>query len=346
MRKLLLLLSLLPCAAMAIEWSGDTSNFKFSGDTATLDLDEKARSVLYRESKAAIDLSFSFGAGMSKAPSSQNCIRFYPIASSAVLDSADKACYVEMGGAGKTISLYRQSGTRRTLIAAAAEDLLAENYSSFYIMGERGADYLWRIYAKFPGTEEAELLIEAADSTVRTSAYCGFLIKNTKTRGRGFSVYGLEIEGREGTELPEEEPEEGGEGEDEESEDDEEEEGGDDSGEEYSGPLPEAPGEDRAWVSPEAFTPDGDGIDDKALICFRELADTPVSIGIYTADGLPVRSLAAGEIVGSEGCRSWDGTDDDGRACPAGIYVALFEAYGSDGYALRLKIPFVLSLRR
>ena len=109
---------------------------------------------------------------------------------------------------------------------------------------------------------------------------------------------------------------------------------------------PENPAGSQVLVSPASFTPDGDGNDDFVRICHSMDGGASGSLYIYHANGYMVKTIYSGVLLSAEDCAVWDGTDDDGRLCPVGIYVALFEAVDENGYATRAKIPFVLSARR
>ena len=109
---------------------------------------------------------------------------------------------------------------------------------------------------------------------------------------------------------------------------------------------PENPAGSQVHVSPASFTPDGDGNDDFVQICHSMDGGASGSLYIFHANGYMVKTLYSGVLLSAEDCAVWDGTDEDGRLCPVGIYVALFEAVDESGYATRAKIPFVLSARR
>lgn len=108
----------------------------------------------------------------------------------------------------------------------------------------------------------------------------------------------------------------------------------------------EVPAEAEVSVVPLIFTPDGDGNDDYVRVCHRFDGGMVGSLCIYHANGYVVRRIYSDCLLSAEDCALWDGTDENGVLCPLGIYVALFEAYGEDGFSTRAKIPFVLSAKR
>jgi hypothetical protein len=78
-------------------------------------------------------------------------------------------------------------------------------------------------------------------------------------------------------------------------------------------------------VQPAAFTPQGDGINDRAEISyslFRILAGTAVSVEIYTLSGRRIwRQIRTGQRAGRNRT-FWDGRDDRGLMAPPGVYLA------------------------
>ena len=76
-------------------------------------------------------------------------------------------------------------------------------------------------------------------------------------------------------------------------------------------------------VSPNPFTPNGDGINDVVRISYKLLRVTsgvPVVIEIFDLSGRRVREVYSGTDPLGEYSHSWDGTDDSGRSVPPGIF--------------------------
>lgn len=84
---------------------------------------------------------------------------------------------------------------------------------------------------------------------------------------------------------------------------------------------------DRVVVTPNPFTPNGDGINDRAQMSFQvfQVVDlVPLSLEILDLDGRPRRTSFAGlppQVRSGEFVVAWDGTDDAGQRVPPGIYV-------------------------
>jgi hypothetical protein len=83
-------------------------------------------------------------------------------------------------------------------------------------------------------------------------------------------------------------------------------------------------------LSPNPFSPDGDGFDDVLLINYMlDEPDYLLKIRIYDRYGRLVRKLAEGVPAGFNGSVLWDGMTDSGQTNRIGIYVVLIEAYNS-----------------
>lgn len=85
-------------------------------------------------------------------------------------------------------------------------------------------------------------------------------------------------------------------------------------------------------VSPNPFSPDGDGRDDFAVVQFTlPFQVSVVRLRIYDVRGRLIRTLANNEPAGPRGEVIWDGLDDDRRKARMGIYVLLLEAIDDRG---------------
>ena len=77
-------------------------------------------------------------------------------------------------------------------------------------------------------------------------------------------------------------------------------------------------------VTPNPFTPNGDGINDETRICYSLLhltAPTSVEVEIYALSGRTLRTLYAGQDINGNYVWMWDGKDDNGSMVTPGIYV-------------------------
>ena len=79
-----------------------------------------------------------------------------------------------------------------------------------------------------------------------------------------------------------------------------------------------------AGISPNPFTPNGDGINDAAHISYKLLRVTtavPVSVEIFELSGRLVKQIYAGEDLIGEYAHTWDGTDHSNSWVAPGLYV-------------------------
>ena len=97
---------------------------------------------------------------------------------------------------------------------------------------------------------------------------------------------------------------------------------------------------------PNPFTPNGDGINDEAIIHYSLLAlstPRPVEVALYDLSGRRVRVLFDGEESnGRYTDKVWDGRDDQGQAVPPGLYVARVFVSGDSGDAEQSRIVAVV----
>ena len=80
-------------------------------------------------------------------------------------------------------------------------------------------------------------------------------------------------------------------------------------------------------IQPRVFSPDGDGVDDSALIVITAPKADVYTVRIYTSGGRLVRTFEheSPDLAGEYG---WDGRDDSGGRLPLGLYIVYVEASG------------------
>ncbi len=102
---------------------------------------------------------------------------------------------------------------------------------------------------------------------------------------------------------------------------------------------------DQVEAAPNPFTPNGDGINDEAIIHYNLLSlstSRPVEVALYDLSGRRVRILFAGEEAnGRYTDKVWDGRDDQGQAVPPGLYVARIFVSGDSGDAEQSRVVAV-----
>ena len=106
------------------------------------------------------------------------------------------------------------------------------------------------------------------------------------------------------------------------------------------------PSNDEISISPDIFSPDGDGFDDACFINYHfDEAGYTMNIYIFNVAGQLIRHLAKGELVGQEGSILWNGLDNNGNKVPVGVYVAVTEVFNFEGKVKQFKNAIVVGTR-
>ncbi len=88
----------------------------------------------------------------------------------------------------------------------------------------------------------------------------------------------------------------------------------------------------RLSISPNPFSPDGDGREDFTIIQYEmPLTVSMIRARVYDAVGRRIRMLVNNEASGAHGSIVWDGMDDDKQKARVGIYIVLLEAIDDRG---------------
>jgi hypothetical protein len=100
-------------------------------------------------------------------------------------------------------------------------------------------------------------------------------------------------------------------------------------------------------ISPNPFSPDGDGIEDEATISVEFPSRTvTLSVRIFDAMGRLVKTLEESSPVGSHYTVRWEGMSNSSQRCRIGLYIVYIEAVDRDGGVVyTLKQPLVLARR-
>lgn len=97
-------------------------------------------------------------------------------------------------------------------------------------------------------------------------------------------------------------------------------------------------------LSPETFSPDGDGKDDYLLISYKLPNDGSVAnIRVYNAEGKEIKRLASSLLIGTQGTLTWDGLDSQNRRTPIGIYIVYIECFNPNGEIKKYKKTCVVA---
>jgi len=106
------------------------------------------------------------------------------------------------------------------------------------------------------------------------------------------------------------------------------------------------PSNDEISISPEIFSPDGDGFDDACFINYRfDEAGYTMNTYIFNVAGQLIRHLVKGELVGQEGSILWNGLDNNGNRVPIGVYVVVTEVFNFSGKVKQFKNAVVVGTR-
>lgn len=98
-------------------------------------------------------------------------------------------------------------------------------------------------------------------------------------------------------------------------------------------------------VSPNPFSPDGDGFEDVTVISYLvDMTTSTINLRIYDVRGRCIRTLLGAVFSGSQGHVIWDGLDDSGSRARMGIYIVTLEGLnGSMGQVVRGKTTVVVA---
>lgn len=92
------------------------------------------------------------------------------------------------------------------------------------------------------------------------------------------------------------------------------------------------PSQSKITISPNPFSPDGDGFEDFTIISYQlPMQISQVRMKIFDVKGRLVRTLMNNELSGSAGQVVWDGLDDNKQKLRMGIYVIFIEALDAVG---------------
>lgn len=106
------------------------------------------------------------------------------------------------------------------------------------------------------------------------------------------------------------------------------------------------PSDDEITISPDVFSPDGDGFDDACFVSYHfDEAGYTMNIYIFNVAGQLNRHLAKGELIGQEGSVLWNGLDDNNNKVPVGVYVVVTEVFNFEGKVKQFRNAVVVGTR-
>ncbi|MGL4957047.1 MAG: lamin tail domain-containing protein [Bacteroidales bacterium] len=99
-------------------------------------------------------------------------------------------------------------------------------------------------------------------------------------------------------------------------------------------------------ISPEVFSPDGDGFDDALFINYNlPQSGYIANVRVFNAAGKLVKTLLQNVTLATEGRFSWDGIGNNGSLVPIGVYVVHIEFFALNGKVKRYKRTCVVAKR-
>lgn len=106
-----------------------------------------------------------------------------------------------------------------------------------------------------------------------------------------------------------------------------------------------AGGKGKISASPNPFSPDGDGVDDRTVVTAEIPGQSALArIYVYDVNGRLVRRLLDQVQIGSSQSVAWDGKNDQGETLGMGMYVLYLEAIDAlGGQVVRAKGTVVLA---
>jgi hypothetical protein len=104
------------------------------------------------------------------------------------------------------------------------------------------------------------------------------------------------------------------------------------------------PKDDEFSLSPETFSPDGDGHDDYLLISYKLPTEGSVAnIRVFNSEGREVKRIASNLLIGTEGTITWDGLNNSNQRVPIGIYIVYIEYFNPNGAVKKYKKTCVVA---
>jgi hypothetical protein len=108
--------------------------------------------------------------------------------------------------------------------------------------------------------------------------------------------------------------------------------------------LPKA--EDEFVITPEAFTPDQDGVDDFVAITYNQrLTGSIASVRIFDVNGRLIKNVLRNQLIGTSGKITWNGSDENNEVVMTGYYLILIDTFDISGNKAQFKKKVVVVSR-
>jgi hypothetical protein len=111
--------------------------------------------------------------------------------------------------------------------------------------------------------------------------------------------------------------------------------------------TPDLPSTGTVTISPNPFSPDGDGHEDFTIIKYKlTVPFAQMRVKVFDIKGRLVRSLANNQVTANEGTIIFDGLSDNGEKLRIGIYILYIEAIDDRGGQVDvIKAPVVVAAK-
>lgn len=97
-------------------------------------------------------------------------------------------------------------------------------------------------------------------------------------------------------------------------------------------------------ITPSVFSPDLDGWEDQCVLRYKKMeSGQVVSITIVNAKGSHIKKLVPRGLLANDGYFLWNGTDEAGKSCEAGVYIFIIQQYDLKGRTQIRRIPVTLT---
>lgn len=108
-----------------------------------------------------------------------------------------------------------------------------------------------------------------------------------------------------------------------------------------------ANGNDALSLSPESFSPDGDGYNDVMNINYAmPEAGYEGALTIFDGNGNIIRKLTGRQLLGLNGAYTWNGLTEEGNLATAGVYIVWFEYFNLKGTVKHARKTCVVAVKQ